>query len=141
MIEAYLPGFMNFKQNNWIKLLLLAEFSYNNTKNAGTSHMLFELNCGYPIWLFYKKNINSYSKLKTVEELSWKLFQFIIVCQENIYHTVKLEKSSNNKYAKRKSYTPGNNVYLNNKYIKTKRNRKLKAKFFCSFRVLHLVES
>ena len=30
---------------------------------------------------------------------------------------------------------------MNNKYIKTKRNRKLEAKFFGPFRVLHLVGS
>ena len=38
-----------------------------------------------------------------------------------------------------RSYTPGEKVWLNSKYIKTKRNQKLEAKFFGPFRVLHLV--
>ena len=40
---------------------------------------------------------------------------------------------------KPKSYSPGDKVWLNSKYIKTKQNRKLEAKFFGPFRVLHLV--
>ena len=36
-------------------------------------------------------------------------------------------------------YIFDNKVWLNNKYIKTKKNCKLKTKFFSSFRVLHLV--
>ena len=36
-----------------------------------------------------------------------------------------------------KSYAPGDKVWLNNKYIKTKQNRKLEAKFFGRFWVLH----
>ena len=40
---------------------------------------------------------------------------------------------------KPKSYAPGDKVWLNSKYIKTKRNRKLEAKFFGPFRVLHPV--
>ncbi len=35
--------------------------------------------------------------------------------------------------------TPSKKVWLNSKYIKTKWNRKLEAKFFRLFRVLHLV--
>ena len=40
---------------------------------------------------------------------------------------------------KPKSYPPGDKVWLNNKYIQTKHNQKLEAKFFGPFRVLYLV--
>ena len=40
---------------------------------------------------------------------------------------------------KPKSYAPGNKIWLNSKYIKTKWNWKLEAKFFGPFRVLHPV--
>ncbi len=36
MIEAYLRVFVNWKQDDWAKLLSMAEFAYNNTKNAST---------------------------------------------------------------------------------------------------------
>ena len=40
---------------------------------------------------------------------------------------------------KSRSYAPGEKVWLNSKYIKTKRNWKLEAKFFGPFRVFHPV--
>ena len=46
-MEAYLRAFVNFKQNDLARLLPIVEFAYNNTKNASTGHMAFELNCGY----------------------------------------------------------------------------------------------
>ena len=61
-IEVYLWTFVNIKWNNWAKLLPMAEFMYNNAKNASTSHIPFKLNCGYhcnvkardnPTWLSY----------------------------------------------------------------------------------------
>ena len=43
-IEAYLRVFVNWEQNDWAKLLPMAEFAYNNAKNASIGHILFELN-------------------------------------------------------------------------------------------------
>ena len=62
------------------------------------------------------------------------------VCQENLYHAQKLQKWAHNKGLKSRSYAPNNKVWLNNKYIKTKCNRKFEAKFFGPFRVLHPIE-
>lgn len=41
---------------------------------------------------------------------------------------------------KPRSYAPVDKVWFNSKYINIKRNRKLKAKFFKPFQVLHLLE-
>ena len=38
------------------------------------------------------------------------------------------------------SYAPNNKIWLNSQYIKTKQNRKLKAKFFKPFQIIHPVE-
>ena len=59
------------------------------------------------------------------------------VCRENLHHAQELQKRAHDKGVKPRSYTPGNKVWLNSKYIKTKWNRKLEAKFFIPFRVLH----
>ena len=72
-IEAYLQAFVNFEQNDWARLLLMAEFAYNNAKNTNTSHTLFELNCGYHPRVSYKKDLDLRLKSKTVEKLSSKL--------------------------------------------------------------------
>ena len=57
-IKAFLQAFVNFKQNDWVRLLPIAEFAYNNTKNAGINYMLFEFNYRYHPWVFYKKDLN-----------------------------------------------------------------------------------
>ena len=64
----------------------------------------------------------------------------MVVCRENLYHTQELQKRAHNKGVKPRSYAPGKKVWLNSKFIKTKRNRKLEAKFFRLFRVLYLVK-
>ena len=46
-MEAYLQVFVNFKQNDWAKLLSMVKFAYNNAKNASTGHTPFKLNYGY----------------------------------------------------------------------------------------------
>ncbi len=61
------------------------------------------------------------------------------VCRENFQYAQELQKQYHNKYAKPRSYALGDKVWLNSKYIKTKRNWKLEAKFFGPFRVLHPV--
>ena len=45
-MEAYLRPFINFEQNDWARLLPMAEFAYNNIKNASIGHTPFDLNCG-----------------------------------------------------------------------------------------------
>ena len=117
----------------------MAEFAYNNAKNASTGHMPFELNCGYHPRMSYEEEVDPRSKSKSADKLSAELRELMIVCQENLYHTQELQKRAHDKGVKPRSYAPGDKVWLNSKYIKTKRNRKLEAKFFRLFWVLHLV--
>ncbi len=115
----------------------MVKFAYNNTKNASTDHMSFKLNCGYHSQAFYKEDIDLRSLSKSADELAIKLRELMAVCRKNLQYVQELQKWYYDKHAKPKSYVPGDKVWLNSKYIKTKRNRKLKAKFFGSFRVLY----
>ena len=36
----------------------MAQFAYNNAKNASTGHMPFELNCSYHFFVFFKEDTN-----------------------------------------------------------------------------------
>ena len=47
MLEQYLHIYCNYQQDNWAKLLPLAEFSYNNAPNATTGISLFFANKSY----------------------------------------------------------------------------------------------
>ncbi len=83
-MEAYLRAFVNFKQNDWARLLPMAEFAYNNAKNASTGHMPFKLNCGYPPQASYKEDIDPRSQSKSAAELATKLRELMAVYRENL---------------------------------------------------------
>ena len=136
---SILLSFVNFEQNDWARLLLMAEFTYNNIKNASTGHTSFELNCGYHPWMSYEEKVNPCSKSKSADKLSAEPRDLMIVCQENLHHAQELQKRAHNKSIKPRRYAYGDKVWLNSKYIKTKQNRKLEAKFFGPFQVLHPV--
>ena len=68
-MKAYLKAFVNFEQNDWARLLPIAEFAYNNAKNTSIGHTLFEFNCGDHPWVFYEENINPHSKFKLANKL------------------------------------------------------------------------
>ena len=138
-MEAYLQAFVNFEQNDWARLLPMAEFAYNNAKNASTGHTPFELNCGYHPRMSYEEDVDLRSQSKLADELSAELRELMIVCHKNLHHAQELQKRAHDKRVKPRSYAPGEKVWLNSKYIKTKRNRKLEAKFFGSFQVFHPV--
>ena len=117
----------------------MAEFAYNNAKNASTGYTPFELNCGYHPRISYKKDIDPCSKSKSADYLASDLKELMAVCRENLQHAQDLQKQAHNRGTKARSYAPGDKVWLNSKYIKPKQNRKLKAKFFKPFQVLHPV--
>ena len=111
----------------------MAEFAYNNAKNASTGHTPFELNCGYHPCVSFEEDTDSCFRSKTAKELTSELRKLMTVCRENLHHAQELQKQAHNKGVKPRSYAPGDKVWLNSKYIKTKRNRKLEAKFFRPF--------
>ena len=136
-MEAYLRAFVNWEQNDWARLLPMAEFAYNNSKNASTGHTPFELNCGYHPRMSYEEEVDPRSQSKSADELSEELRELMVVYRENLHHAQELQKRAHNKGVKPRSYAPGEKIWLNSMFIKTKWNRKFEAKFFGPFRVLY----
>ena len=98
----------------------MAEFAYNNTKNASTGHMPFELNCDYHSQVFFKDNVVLHSKSCLANELAKNLRKLMDICQQNLLHAQKLQKRAYDKGMKPWSYVPKEKIWLNSKYIKTK---------------------
>ena len=65
----------------------MAEFAYNNIKNASTSHTLFELNCGYHFKVLFEENIDLCSKSRFADKLAEKLRELIEICYQNLFYT------------------------------------------------------
>ena len=117
----------------------MVEIAYIKARNASMGHTPFELNCGYHSRMSYKEGVNPRSQSKSVDKLAKELRELMIVYCENLYYAQKSQKQAHDKRVKPRSYTPGKKVWLNSKFIKTKRNHKLETKFFGPFRVLHPV--
>ena len=98
----------------------MAKFAYNNAKNANTNHMLFNLNRDFHLCIFFKEDINPHSQSKTANKLLTELQKLMIICQENLHYAQELQKQAYNKDVKSRSYSPGDKVWLNSIYIKTK---------------------
>ena len=109
-MEAYLRAFVKFELNDWAKLLPMAEFTYNNARNASIGHMPFKLNCGYHPRVSYKEDVDPRSQSKSADKLSAELRELMIVCQENLHHAQELQEQAHDKGVKSQSYAPGKKV-------------------------------
>ncbi len=118
----------------------ITEFTYNNAKNANTGHTPFELNCGYHPRVSFEEDVNTRLRSRSANKLAEELRELMEVCYQNLLHAQELQKKAHDKGVKSRSYAPGEKVWLNSKYIKMKRNKKLESKFFGLFQVLHIVE-
>ncbi len=58
----------------------MAEFIYNNAKNASSGHILFEFNCGYHLRVSFKEDVNLRSRSRSANELAEELRELMKVC-------------------------------------------------------------
>ncbi len=86
MIEAYLRAFVNWEQYDWAKLLLIAEFAYNNANNGSTGHTLFELNCGYYPRFSFEEDVDPRLRSHSANELAEELRELMEVCYQNLFY-------------------------------------------------------
>ncbi len=68
----------------------MAEFAYNNVKNASTGHTSFELNCGYHPKDSFKDDVDSRLRSRFVNELAEELRELMEVCYQNLLHAQEL---------------------------------------------------
>ena len=115
------------------KAIANTEFAYNNAKNVSTGHTPFELNCGYHPKVLFEEDVDPCSRSRSTNKLIEELKKLMEVCCQNLLHAQELQKRANNKGVKNRSYALSQKIWLNSKYIKTKRNKKLINKFFGLF--------
>lgn len=82
----------------------MAKFMYNNAKNTSCSYTAFELNCGYYLQMFYKKNVNLRFKSNSANELLAKLKELMFVYRKNLYYIQEFEKRIHNGSVKLKNH-------------------------------------
>ena len=78
----------------------MAEFTYNNTKNASTGYMFFELNYTYYPQMLYKEKVNSRSQSKLANKLLAELRELMVIYCKNLYYAQEFQKQAHNKGVK-----------------------------------------
>ncbi len=64
----------------------MAEFAYNNAKNASIGHTTFEFNCVYHPRVSFEEDVDPHSRSRFANELAKKLRELIEVCCQNFLH-------------------------------------------------------
>lgn len=103
IIKTYLQAFLNWEQNDQAKLLPIVKFAYNNAKNMTTDHISFEFNCNYHLFISFEDETNPCLKFRSANKLAKELRNLILIYQQILLHTQKLQKHAYDKgrYKKR----------------------------------------
>ena len=120
-LEQYLRHYINFKQNNWIDLLSLAQFAYNNHQHSMTRILPFYANYGkHPNW-----DPNNNITTSTLEPASTKINKIVKLHGELNKRANQggkdTAKQVNKKRLKGPTFERGDKVYLLTKNLKSKR--------------------
>ena len=119
-LEQYLRHYINFKQNNWIDLLSLAQFAYNNHQHSTTKISPFHANYSkHPNW-----DPNNNITTSTSEAATTKINK-IVKLHEKLSRRVDqggkdTAKQVNKKRLKGPTFERGNKVYVLTKNLKSK---------------------
>ncbi len=79
-MEAYLRAFVNRKQDDYARLLPIAEFAYNNTKNTSTSQTSFKFNCDYYPRISFEEDVDPRLRSRSANKLAEELKKLMEVC-------------------------------------------------------------
>ncbi len=140
-MEQYLRAFVCWEQDDWVTWLPTAEFAYNNAKNSVTGISPFEANLGYSPRMSWDEDIDPKSRSQAAVDNAKHLFTLMGVCKDAILTAQQSQAEYANKHRKSRDYKAGDLVWLNTKYLKTKRNRKLEFKNFGPFLITDVIGS
>ena len=65
----------------------MAEFAYNNSKNASTGHTLFEFNFGYYLHVSFENKYDTRSRFSFAKKLAMEMRELMNVCHQNFLYT------------------------------------------------------
>ena len=119
-LEQYLRHYINFKQNNWIDLLSLAQFSYNNHQHSTTKILPFYANYDkHPNW-----DPNNNITTSSSEAATTKINKIVKLHEELSRRVNQGQKDTakqvNKKRLKGPTFEKGDKVYLLTKNLKSK---------------------
>lgn len=136
IMKQYLRAYVNFAQDNWVSLLPMTEFAYNNANHASIGMSPFRANLGYNPRMTFEKDPDPRSRAPAALNQSKELRQLIAVLKDELVDAQRSQARFKDKRSTARTYNRGDMIWLNAKNIKTKRNNKLKHRLFEPFKIL-----
>ncbi|QRV81048.1 Retrotransposable element Tf2 protein [Ceratobasidium sp. AG-Ba] len=136
VVEIYLCHYVAYKQDDWVGILPMAEFAYNNSINSSTNQMPFFACYGFHLWFSIGQQVDK-SVLHADEQADQlklrmeELWASMNLAKEKIKHYYDL------KHRSPKDIKVGDKVWLDARNIKTEQPvAKLSAKRIGPYKVL-----
>ena len=122
ILEQYLRIYINYQQDDWVNLLPLAEFAYNNTSHSATSLTPFFANKGiHPKLEVSLTSVASEDAYRQTVDLK-ELHQFL---RDRIKHTIsQYSEATSNRQVPSPDFKVGDKVWLDSRNIRMKRPSK-----------------
>ncbi|KFY06188.1 hypothetical protein V491_08796, partial [Pseudogymnoascus sp. VKM F-3775] len=141
-LEQYLRSYVNHQQDNWVQLLLLAQFAYNSATAESTKISPFFANHGWQPEAYKiprKDNIQAEQAILEAEKIRSLQHQLATDIQ---FMNERSAAYANKKRSMEPGFKRGDKVYLLRKHIKTKRpSTKLDFKKLGPFKILDKVSA
>lgn len=136
-LELYLRIFCNWKQNNWLSLLPMAEFSYNNAAHSTTGMSPFFALYGFHPRMSFDIEANALEgEIPAARERAERLSKARNAMDERWKRAVEWQTNAYNKKHKPMTFKVGDEVLLATKHLRLQRpNRKLMDRFLGPFKV------
>ena len=135
-MKQYLRIYVNFEQDDWVTLLFMTEFAYNNSINASIDCSSFEVNLSFFSRMSFEEFFDFRVKSVSVKQHAVYLSKLIEMLQKILSHAQIKQKKYADARMKSMKYAIDDHVWLRSKNIRTKRNKKLEWKQFEPFEVL-----
>jgi len=140
-LEQYLQIYCNYQQDNWVDLLPLVEFAYNNAPSATTGVSPFFANKGYHpnIYVYLERNMTSARAHDYAVDLEL-LHQYLR--EEMANAQLRYQGPADAKRTPAPDFKVGDQVYVKAKYIQSTRpSKKLSEKDLGPYAIIAQVGS
>jgi hypothetical protein len=122
-MEQYLRAFCNYEQDNWVELLPLAEFAYNNFFHHSTRMTPFGANDRYNPLMQFKPPKEPFFRSQ-IQADTW--VEGLEMTRRLLWENLEEAQARQSKYARGKDVTfkVGENVWLSTRHFRTNRPSK-----------------
>jgi transposase InsO family protein len=143
VLEQYLRSFINYEQDDWVDLLPMAEFAYNNSVHASTKETPFRVLYGYdPRVIELQTNIENEPPAQDVQVRAERLASFRRRVHEDLIKAREYQEKYYSKNKIAKTYKIGDQVWIDLTNINTTRpHKKLDSRRWGTCRVIEQIGS